>query len=283
MEPQTHIAAQAIRYIEDHLNGKLDLEAVAAALHYSKFYLHRCFTKTVGLTVHEYIQRRQLTQAAKRLVFSQKPILEIALQSGYESQQAFSTRFKELYKTTPAGFRAAEVFYPLQLEIHLQAPPTEDEITKDAIRFATPGDMEDWVELVCLTVDGYPCLDRAEYVENLRRYIAEKRALLLRDGSLLIAAMGFSTNPGRIDYLAVHPQYRQLGLAKLFLDKLADELLRDQEITVTTYRAGDKADTGHREAYRRLGFVEGELLVEYGYPTQRLVLLPGNKGGAIYG
>ena len=115
MEPQTHIAAQAIRYIEDHLNGKLDLEAVAAALHYSKFYLHRCFTKTVGLTVHEYIQRRQLTQAAKRLVFSQKPILEIALQSGYESQQAFSTRFKELYKTTPAGFRAAEVFYPLQL------------------------------------------------------------------------------------------------------------------------------------------------------------------------
>ena len=60
MQNQTHITAQAIRYIEGHLNGKLELETVAAALHYSKFYLHRCFTKTVGLTVHDYVQRRQL-------------------------------------------------------------------------------------------------------------------------------------------------------------------------------------------------------------------------------
>ena len=120
MQNQTHITAQAIRYIEGHLNGKLELETVAAALHYSKFYLHRCFTKTVGLTVHDYVQRRQLTQAAKFLVFSRKPILEIALMSGYESQQAFTGRFKALYKMTPGDFREAEAFYPLQLELHLK-------------------------------------------------------------------------------------------------------------------------------------------------------------------
>ena len=76
----------AIRYIESHLSEKLDLDKVADAVHYSKYHLHRMFTKTVGLTVHDYVQRRQLTEAAKLLVFSRKPVMEIGLIAGYESQ-----------------------------------------------------------------------------------------------------------------------------------------------------------------------------------------------------
>ena len=94
---------------------------------------------------------------------------------------------------------------------------------------------------------------------------------------MAVGIMGFSAGTGSIDFFAVHPQYRNLGIAKLFLDKLVDELLCGREITLTTYRAGDKADTGYREEYHRLGFEERELLVEYGYPTQRFVLLPENK------
>ena len=94
---------------------------------------------------------------------------------------------------------------------------------------------------------------------------------------MAIGVMGFSQGTDSIDFLAVHPQYRHLGITKLFLDKLAEELLCGKEITLTTYRAGDKADTGYREEYRRLGFAERELLVEYGYPTQRFVLPPKNK------
>ena len=75
-----------ISYIETHLNEKLDLDMVANAIGYSKYHLHRMFTNTVGLTLHNYIQRRQLTKAAKLLVFSEKPIIEIALIAGYESQ-----------------------------------------------------------------------------------------------------------------------------------------------------------------------------------------------------
>ena len=121
MQGQTvHIVSQAIRYIEDNLHDKLDLDMVATALHYSKYHLHRLFTKTVGLTIHEYAKRRQLTEAAKLLVFSKKPIIEIAFMSGYESQQAFTDIFKAMYKTSPAEFREIEHFYPLQLEIHLK-------------------------------------------------------------------------------------------------------------------------------------------------------------------
>ena len=67
----------AIDYIESHLHEKLDLETVAGAVHYSKYHMHRMFTDTVGLTIHDYIQRRQLTKAAKLLVLSDRPINEL--------------------------------------------------------------------------------------------------------------------------------------------------------------------------------------------------------------
>lgn len=55
-------------------------------IHYSKYHLHRMFVQTVGMTIHDCIQCRQLTEGIKLLVFSDKPILEIALKCGYESQ-----------------------------------------------------------------------------------------------------------------------------------------------------------------------------------------------------
>lgn len=205
---------------------------VAGALHYSKYHLHRMFKRTVGLTLHDYVRRRQITEAAKLLVASDKTIIEIAVISGYESQQAFHDIFKAMYKVTPGEFREAEEFYPLQHEIRLNVTTGKRNFTKDDIRFAKPSDMVDWMELVRLAVDGFPRLNEA---------------------------------------LAVHPQYRNLGITKIFLERLADGLICGREVSITTYREGDKADTGYRKEYRSLGFAERELLVEYGYPTQRFV------------
>ncbi len=68
---------------------KAESDILAEAMHYSKYHLHRIFTDTVGLTIHDYIQRRRLSEAAKLLIFSEKSVLDIALLAGYESQQAF--------------------------------------------------------------------------------------------------------------------------------------------------------------------------------------------------
>lgn len=266
------VVSTAIRYIEDHLGDKLGLEQVAEALHYSRCHLHRIFTRTVGMTLHDYVGRRQLTEAARLLVFTKRPILEIAMGSGYESQQAFTTSFKAMYKKTPAEFREAESFYPLQLKIHLKEELVHMDLTIDHIQAAAAEDVEDWMELVRLAIDGYPCLEEAGYRERLLQYIRDGRAFILRDEGMAVGAMAFSRDTGNIDFLAVHPQYRGLGIMELFLEKLTEGPLKGREITVSTYRAGDRADTGYREGYKRLGFVERGLLVEYGYPTQQLVL-----------
>jgi AraC-like DNA-binding protein/ribosomal protein S18 acetylase RimI-like enzyme len=264
----------AIQFIEAHLNEKMDLDFVANAVHYSKYHLHRIFSETVGLTIHDYVQRRQLTEAAKLLVFSDKSIMEVALVAGYKSQQAFTSVFKSMYKQTPAQFRANKQFYPLQLEFVLKRKVSALICHKSNIQFAQIEDIPDWMALVRLAIDGYPHLSEPVYIVRLNQYIAERSALIMRDGKTTIGAMAFSYDTGSIDFLGVHPQYRDHGVTKALLDELMDELLIGKEISITTFRKHDQADTGYREEYRKLGFAESELLIEYGYPTQRFVLSP---------
>lgn len=74
-----------------------------------------------AFTMHEYVQRRQLTEGANLLVFSEKPIIEIAILAGYEAQQAFTSIFTAMYKQSPSQYRYNEKFYTLQLRFRLEA------------------------------------------------------------------------------------------------------------------------------------------------------------------
>ena len=264
-----------IDYIESHLSEKLDLEIISGAMHYSKYHLHRMFTAAVGLTLHDYIQRRRLTEAAKLLVFSEQPILDIALKSGYESQQAFSNIFTAMYKTSPAKYRDNEKFYPLQLKFDFGGNYpmlNSKEASNWNVTFAAENDIPCWMELVRLVIDGFPHLHADEYETVLRQKIRAKQALILKDGNSAVGAMLFSYQTGAIDFMGVHPLYRKKGILKAFLEKVMTELLNGKEISITTFREVDKADTGHRREIQDLGFAEAELLIEFGYPTQRFVL-----------
>lgn len=266
-----------IDYIENHLDGKLELEAVSKAIHYSKYHLHRMFSDTVGMTIHDYVGRRQLTEAAKFLVFTEKSIIEISLICGYESQQAFTTAFKSMYKMPPAEYREKGSFYPLQLRFSLHRKISNLTFSTSDIRFAETTDIPEWMKLIRLVIDGYPHLDEATYLYNLQDCILEKRALILEKEAMMTGVMAFSYETSSIEFMGIHPQYRSSGIQRLFLDKLIEAYLPEREISTTTYREQDKADTGYRIELKQLGFAERELLVEFGYPTQRFVLPPSNR------
>ena len=218
MENQIMNIETVIDYIESHLDEKLDLEKVSEAVHYSKYHLHRMFTNTVGMTIHDYVQRRQLTEAAKLLVFSSKPIIEVAFFCGYESQQAFSSAFKSMYKVPPAQYREKGNFYPLQLQFVLHKNIPSKVFTKEDVCIARVEDIPAWMDLMRLVIDGYPVMDETDYLNAITKAIEEKRALILKEGDVLIGAMAFSRNSGSIDFLGIHPQYRNQEIQKLFLE-----------------------------------------------------------------
>lgn len=128
------------------------------------------------------------------------------------------------------------------------------------------------MELVRLVIDGFPHLDEEQYIETLRDKIHSSQAVILKDGETAIGIMMFSYRTGSIEFMGTHPLYRQMGVPEALLNQVMGELIKGKEISITTFREGDKADIGHRREIIGLGFAEAELLVEYGYPTQRFVL-----------
>ena len=261
---------RTIDYIEANLDRRLGLEQVAGAVHYSKFHLHRTFADTVGMSIHSYIQRRRLTEAARLLTGSALPILDIALIAGYESQQSFSKIFKAMYKQTPRDFRRRGAFYPLQLPFALGGHGVLLEGGgRPLVEPATAADIPGWMELVRLAVDGFPFLREEEYAQTLARYIHEGRALTMKHHGIVTGVLLFGGS--RLDFFAVHPFYRRHRAAGEFL-AAAGTRFPPGGVSTTTYRAGDKADLGCREFLMGLGFREDELLTEFGYPTQRFVL-----------
>lgn len=104
-------------YIEQHIEEDLSLDRIAQALNYSKFYIARMFVEETGCTVYKYIQGRRLTLAAKKLVETREPIVDIAYEAHYNSQQAFTLAFGRLYQCTPQTYRKNGIFYPKQLEM----------------------------------------------------------------------------------------------------------------------------------------------------------------------
>ncbi len=94
-----------IDYILSHQNGELSLDIIAGELNYSKFYMARAFAETTGITVHKYIKEHRLAAAATQLARTDKPVIEIALDAGYSSHQAFTQAFGKRYQCSPQDYR----------------------------------------------------------------------------------------------------------------------------------------------------------------------------------
>lgn len=268
---KTETVKAMISHIETHLYEKLDLHDIATALHYSKYYLHHCFREELGITVHGYVLRRRMSEAAKLLVFSEKSILEIAMYSGYETQQAFSSCFKSLYKKTPLHYRQSACYYPLQLPYSLHTMEALPKPQEAMISLATMEDIPAWMTFLDLVVDGFPFLDKSQYLEVLQQRIQDGCAWIMKDMQVVIGAMIFQHQ--HIEFLAVHPQYKSEQVPALFLKYIFKAIGRER-ISITTFREGDKADIGQRIALQELGFTEADLLIEFEYPTQRFLLDP---------
>ena len=52
---------QALAYIEEHLDGKIELEQAAKLAYCSTYHFQRMFTYLAGIPLSEYIRRRRMT------------------------------------------------------------------------------------------------------------------------------------------------------------------------------------------------------------------------------
>jgi len=99
---------RVLEYIQQHLDDHLDLEELARVACFSTYHFHRIFTGMMGETIKNHIRRLRLERAAIELRVGTKPIVEVALDSGYEAHEAFSRAFKSAYGVAPVRFRSTK-------------------------------------------------------------------------------------------------------------------------------------------------------------------------------
>jgi AraC-like DNA-binding protein len=102
---ENKVVTELTDYIDSHLSEKLSLDQLAVLAGYSKFHLNRIFMNTAGMTIHQYIQKKRLSEAARQLIQTKQAITNIAMAYGYESQQSFHLAFKNFYRETPLTYR----------------------------------------------------------------------------------------------------------------------------------------------------------------------------------
>ncbi len=122
---------KSIDFIEHHLYDKVAVHEIAAASHYSTYHFSRIFKALVGDTPKEYLRKRRLTIAAKRLLTDDVAILELAMDCQFDSQEAFTRAFKALFNVTPAQYRKEKD--PFRLLYKDQFSPHELHYLKNAI------------------------------------------------------------------------------------------------------------------------------------------------------
>jgi AraC family transcriptional regulator len=93
-------------YIDQHLGQFLDLETLAGVAHFSPFHFHRLFSALTGETLGGYLRRRRCEVAATRLLAQPRlAVLQIALDVGFGSAEAFTHAFNARFGCSPTAWR----------------------------------------------------------------------------------------------------------------------------------------------------------------------------------
>ncbi|KTD44831.1 AraC family transcriptional regulator [Legionella quateirensis] len=101
-----HQLKKAIDFIGKHLDDKLSLDQLSEIACFSKYHFHRLFTAFTGLSLQQYIRWLRLKRAAHQLIVNKEtPIIEIAINAGFESHESFTRAFKQACNLNPSEFR----------------------------------------------------------------------------------------------------------------------------------------------------------------------------------
>ena len=205
---QAGIIRDLLVWLEGHLDQPLSLDNVAAKAGYSKWHLQRMFKDVTGHAIGAYIRARRLSKSAVALRLTARPILDIALQYRFDSQQTFTRAFKKQFSLTPALYRRS----PDWSSFGMRPPLRLGEFTMPKYEFVT----QPTTHLVGVT-QSYTCK-----LEEISEFRQQMRVQFWRD----------FLRSGRID----HDQARVSSDAPSFTDLNHGENCGDLQPQALTFR-----------------------------------------------
>ena len=103
-EKKSELISDILEYINQHYTGSITLTELSSRFYMSEYHLCRCFKKSTGRTIVEYINYLRVEKAKQMLTESSKSIQTVAKMCGFKTTAHFNHVFKEYEKTSPSQF-----------------------------------------------------------------------------------------------------------------------------------------------------------------------------------
>ena len=97
---------QALDYIEENITEPIKTENIAEHLYCSKSTIEKLFRYVNNISIRDYIIRRRMSKASKDIVnHPERSLLDIGMEYGYGSSEAFTRAFTSVWQVSPSEFR----------------------------------------------------------------------------------------------------------------------------------------------------------------------------------
>lgn len=142
--------------------------------------------------------------------------------------------------------------------------------------YAEVEDIDSWIKMVYIVRNNFPGLETSERMEEYRqtviKNIKRNTALCMKHEGEIVGILLFSYNSKCLSCMAVHPNHRRNGIGSALIEKMISLFPSNISISVTTFRKDDIKGIAPRHLYEKYGFQEDELVTEFDYPLQKLLL-----------
>ena len=98
--------AKAVQWIDLNYANMIGQEQLAELVGLSKYHFLRSFSKYVGLTPNEYVNRKRIEQSLELLLSTDQSLEHIARSVGFSNASYYIRKFRKLIGQTPATFRS---------------------------------------------------------------------------------------------------------------------------------------------------------------------------------
>lgn len=102
---QTYLAHRTEALLRQNLSRHMTIQEAASRLHVSPTSLKQAFRGVFGMPVYTYMRVLKMQAAALELRDTDKPVMEIASEYGYENGSKFSAAFKNVMGEAPNTYR----------------------------------------------------------------------------------------------------------------------------------------------------------------------------------
>lgn len=102
---QATLAKEVAAYLTENMYEKITLDRLAGRFHVSASAIKTSFKAVYGVSFYSYIKTQKMESAAYMLEYTDKTVLDIANEHGYDNSSKFAVAFRSVKGIAPAEYR----------------------------------------------------------------------------------------------------------------------------------------------------------------------------------